>query len=348
MMRFLLATDAWFPQVNGVVRTWDTTLKQFAKRGIETFVIHPQLFRGRPAPLYPEIHLALATPSAITKYVSEFKPDAIHIATEGPIGFATRLHCTRNRFRFSTSYHTKFPEYLHQFLRVPTSWSYRYLRWFHGGASSTCVATPSLEKELVERGFTHLKRWSRGVDLELFQPGPGILNLPKPILLYAGRVSVEKGIGDFLKLDLPGTKVIVGDGPARASLEKQYPQAVFLGYRKGKELAQVYQSADVFVFPSKTDTFGLVMIEALACGVPVAAYPVVGPIDIITEPQIGVLNLDLKEAILQTLATGNRQACVEYARSFTWERCTEQLLQAIVPLREGSNESFFPSPRPCV
>jgi glycosyltransferase involved in cell wall biosynthesis len=333
MKRFLLATDAWFPQVNGVVRTWETTLKQFHKRGIETFVIHPQLFRGFPTPFYPEIRLACVGSSAITQYVADFQPDAIHIATEGPIGLATRFHCTRNRYRFSTSYHTKFPEYLYQFLRIPTSWSYGYLRWFHRGASATCVATPSLEKELIAQRFTNLKRWSRGVDLDLFQPGIGPFRLPKPVLLYVGRVSIEKGIEDFLKLDIAGTKVIVGDGPARASLEKKYPQAVFLGYRKGKQLAEVYQSADVFVFPSKTDTFGLVMIEALACGVPVAAYPVVGPIDIITEPKIGVLHNNLHEAIQQTLATADRNACIEHGRKFTWERCTEQLLQSLVPIK---------------
>lgn len=337
--RLLLATDAWRPQVNGVVRTWETSLDHLRRRGFETAVIQPGQFPRLPNPLYPEIRLALPGRRRVTELIRTFAPDVVHVATEGPIGLAVRAFCVRHRWRFTTSYHSKFPEYLQQLAGVPAGWSYRFLRWFHGAASGVLVSTPSLEAELAARGFRNLRRWSRGVDLSLFTPRPKTwAQYPRPVLLYAGRVSKEKNIEAFLALDHPGTKVVVGDGPHRERLQRDYPKAVFLGYRTGAALAECYANADVFVFPSRTDTFGLVMIEAMACGTPVAAYPVVGPIDVVTDPKVGRLDEDLGRAVAVALRDGDPAACVCHARQFTWERCTEQLVNSFVPARE--------SPRP--
>lgn len=332
-MRILLATDAWRPQVNGVVRTWETSLDRLRNRGHQTAVIHPELFRSFAVPFYPEIRLGVPGRRRVTQFVRSFIPDVVHIATEGPIGLAVRAFCVRHRWNFTTSYHSKFPEYLAEHAHVPAAWTYRYLGWFHGGATRTLVATPSLEHELRERGFDRIHRWSRGVDLNLFSPRPKTWDYPRPIQLYAGRVSKEKNLEAFLSIDRPGTKVIVGDGPAREKLQREYPQARFLGYRKGEALAEAYANADVFVFPSKTDTFGLVLIEAMACGTPVAAFPVVGPIDIATEPGTGSLHEDLGTAIDRALATGKSESCVRHASTFTWDRCTDQLLAGLQPIR---------------
>jgi len=331
-MRILLATDAWRPQVNGVVRTWETSIARLRQLGHEVDVIEPNLFPGMPCPFYPEIRLSLPLQNAIVRRIGKFKPHVIHIATEGPIGLAVRLFCRRRGLFFTTSYHTKFPEYLQEMLFLPAGVSYRFMRWFHRRSSTIMVATPSLEAELRQRRFhPPLKRWSRGVDLELFQPRPkNHFNFPRPILLYVGRVSKEKGIEDFLRLKTPGTKVIVGDGPIRERLEKQYPEVKFLGYRRGLALAECYASADLFVFPSKTDTFGLVLIEALASGIPVAAYPVVGPIDIVTQPNVGALHADLGQAVSRALKEGNPEACTQLGRQYTWENCTNQLLSNFV------------------
>ena len=336
LLRILLATDAWRPQVNGVVRTWETSLGHLRQRGHETAVIHPGLFRSFPVPFYPEIQLAVPNRRRVAELVRSFAPDVVHVATEGPIGLAVRAYCRRNRWRFSTSYHTRFPEYLQDLARVPAGWTYRYTRWFHAGSAAVLVSTPTLEAELAARGFRNLKRWSRGVDLTLFTPRPRTwTDYPPPVLLYAGRVSKEKNIEAFLALARPGTKVVVGDGPHRERLLRDFPQAVFLGYRSGTALAEAYANADAFVFPSKTDTFGLVMIEAMACGVPVAAYPVVGPIDVVTEPKVGCLDDDLGRAVDVALRDGDPVACVRHARQFTWERCTDQLLAGFVPVRGG-------------
>jgi glycosyltransferase involved in cell wall biosynthesis len=258
----------------------------------------------------------------------------VHVATEGPIGLAVRAFCRRNRWRFTTSYHSKFPEYLQELARVPAGWSYRFMRWFHSASSAVMVSTPSLEAELTARGFRNIRRWSRGVDLALFYPRPKMWNeYKRPILLYAGRVSKEKNIEAVLTLKQNGTKIVVGDGPIREKLQRDYPNAVFLGYLTGAAFGEAYANADVFVFPSKTDTFGLVMIEAMACGVPVAAYPVVGPIDIVTESKVGCLDDNLGRAVETALKTGDADACVRHARQFTWERCTDQLLANFVPIR---------------
>ena len=332
MARILIFTDAWHPQVNGVVRTLDTTTRTLRGLGHTVEVLEPSAFPQVSAPFYPEIRFALATPGRIHRRIQLFRPDHVHISTEGPLGLLARRYCKKRGWRFSTSYHTKFPEYLRAMARVPERWTYRMLRWFHNGASSMMVATPSLEADLKARGFTApIRRWSRGVDRGIFRPRPKVESpYPRPVLLYVGRVSVEKGIEEFLKLDTPGTKVIVGDGPARADLEKRYPQAKFLGYRKGEDLGACYASADLFVFPSRTDTFGLVVIEALACGLPVAAFPATGPIDILTRPELGGCDDDLKRAIAKALQFGARDACLTEGASYTWEHCTAQFVGNLV------------------
>jgi glycosyltransferase involved in cell wall biosynthesis len=324
--RILLATDAWRPQVNGVVRTWETSIEHLRRRGHAVDVIEPSQFANVPIPFYKEIRLALPSRRDLTARIRGFAPDIVHIATEGPIGLAVRAFCVRNRWRFSTSYHTQFPEYVEAMLKIPAGWSYRFMRWFHGGSSAVMVSTPTLAKALAERGFRNLCRWSRGVDLTLFHPRAKTWSqYQRPIMLYVGRVSKEKNIEAFLGVRRAGTKIVVGDGPIRERLQKEHPDVVFLGYRKGDALAETYANADVFVFPSKTDTFGLVMIEALACGVPVAAYPVVGPIDVVPAPRVGCLDEDLGRAIDVALRDGEPAACVAHARQFTWERCTDQL-----------------------
>jgi glycosyltransferase involved in cell wall biosynthesis len=332
-LRILLATDAWRPQVNGVVRTWETSLAHLRARGHQTAVIHPGDFPSVAVPFYPEIRLTLPGRRRIAQRVRDFLPDVVHVATEGPIGLAVRALCVRNRWPFTTSYHSKFPEYVQELAHIPVNWTYRYMRWFHAGAAAVLVSTPTLEAELAARGFRNMKRWSRGIDLSVFSPRPKTWDYPWPVMLYVGRVSKEKNIEAFLALDRPGTKVVVGDGPHRERLQTEFPKAVFLGYRAGAALAECYANADVFVFPSKTDTFGLVMIEAMACGVPVAAYPVVGPIDVVTEPGVGCLDADLGRAVDVALATGDPAKRVAHARQFTWARCTDQLLDAFVALR---------------
>lgn len=335
MARILIATDAWHPQVSGVVRTLDTTARVLREQGHAVEVVEPTGFPQFAVPFYPEIPFCVMRTGRVYERVHEFRPDHVHISTEGPLGFWVRHYCRRMRWRFSTSYHTRFPEYLKKLARVPESVTYRYLKWFHGQPSCMMVATPSLENELVGRGFTApVRRWSRGVDLDTFRPRPKIATaLPQPILLYVGRVSHEKGIGDFLKLKTAGTKVVVGDGPARAELEQAHPDAVFLGYRKGDALGEVYASADLFVFPSRTDTFGIVLIEALASGLPVAAYPVTGPVDIVTRDELGALDDDLGRAVSRALISGNPTACAEEGSRYTWANCTAQFLGNLVPVQ---------------
>jgi glycosyltransferase involved in cell wall biosynthesis len=332
-LRILLATDAWHPQVNGVVRTWETSIRHLQRRGHEVSVLEPSQFPSVPAPRYPEIRLGYPRRRTVERTLREFRPDVVHIATEGPVGLGIRAACRRHRFRFTTSYHSKFPEFLNHLLHVPVGWTYRYMRWFHSASSGVFVSTPALEAELAGHGFRNMRRWSRGIDLSLFRPYPKSWTYPRPVALYAGRVSREKNLEAFLSIDAPGTKVVVGDGPIRETLAAKYPKAVFLGYRSGAALAEAYSNADVFVFPSTTDTFGLVMIEAMACGVPVAAYPVVGPVDVVTAPGVGALNADLATAMAEALRTGDRVACVRHAGTFSWETCTDQLLAGFLPVR---------------
>ena len=332
MARILIVTDAWHPQVNGVVRTLDTTTRTLRAMGHTVEVLEPSAYKQVAAPFYPEIRFALAMPGRVAERMRKFAPDHIHISTEGPLGLLARHFCRKRNWRFSTSYHTKFPEYLRAMACVPESWTYRWLRWFHDGAAAMMVATPSLDAELKSRGFiAPIRRWSRGVDQSVFRPRPRIESPhSRPVLLYVGRVSVEKGIEEFLKLDTPGTKVVVGDGPARSDLEKRYPAAKFLGYLKGDALGECYAGADLFVFPSRTDTFGLVVIEALASGLPVAAFPATGPIDILTREELGTCDDDLKLAIEEALQFGDREACLREGASYTWERCTQQFLGNLV------------------
>ena len=332
MARILIATDAWHPQVNGVVRTLDTTSKMLREFGHIVVVVEPSAYATVPVPFYPEIAVCFPRPGRIYDRVRRFQPDHIHIATEGPIGLLVRRYCRLRGWRFSTSYHTRFPEYLKRLARVPERLTYGFLKWFHGRSSCMMVATPSLEKELQSRGFgAPIRRWTRGVDLSIFFPRPKPeVPYARPVLLYVGRISHEKNIEAFLRLNTTGTKLLVGDGPARTELERRYPEAVFLGYRSGQALGEVYASADLFVFPSLTDTFGIVVIEALASGLPVAAYPATGPIDTLTRDAYGALDASLQTAVEQALKSGDPVACAAEGRSYTWENCTRQFESNLV------------------
>jgi glycosyltransferase involved in cell wall biosynthesis len=317
-MRILVATDAWHPQVNGVVRTLTMMTEAAKELGVDISFLTPQSFRTFALPSYPDLRLALPSPSKAAQLIAAARPDAIHIATEGPIGLLVRRYCRKHGLPFTTSFHTRFPEYVSARLPIPESWVWMVLRWFHNGSRSVMAATPALANELRARGFRNVVLWPRGVDVSLFHPREVDLGLPRPIFICVGRVAVEKNLEAFLDLDLPGTKLIVGDGPARAALARKYTQAVFLGARQGEELAQAYAAADVFVFPSKTDTFGLVLLEALASGLPVAAFPVTGPRDVIGTEPVGTLNDDLRAACLSALSI-SREACIAFARKHTWE-----------------------------
>ena len=325
-MRIAIVTDAWLPQTNGVVRTLSKTADQLRTLGHDVRVVEPNQFRTFPCPTYPEIRLAWFPSRRIDKLLREFDPDAIHIATEGTLGGAARAWCLRHSMPFTTSYHTQFPEYIRARAPVPLSVSYAFLRNFHGAAARTMVATPTMQRQLESRRFKNIVRWTRGVDTQLFRPrDKQWLQSARPIALYTGRVAVEKNIEAFLEFEWRGTKMIVGDGPARVELEAKYPNAKFVGYKFGDELAAHVAAADVFVFPSRTDTFGLVLLEAMACGVPVAAYPVTGPIDVVRPGVTGVLHENLREAALQALKLTAEQ-CRAYALGHTWEAATEQFL----------------------
>ena len=332
--RIAIVTDAWLPQMNGVVRTLTTTCEQLREQGHDVMVVSPDQFASFPCPTYPEIRLALTRPGAVADRLRDFSPEAIHIATEGPLGMTARRYCAKHDIRFTTAYHTQFPDYLARRTHLPAKWFWRYIEWFHRPARRVLVATESICEELRAHGLDKLHRWSRGVDLSCFTPEAPLpsefADLPRPIQLYVGRVSVEKNIEAFLDSSYPGTKVVVGDGPALAALEARYPHAHFLGRRSGRELAACYAHADVFVFPSKTDTFGLVMIEAMACGTPVAAFPVAGPRDIVTD-QVGALSEDLDRAIAAALFC-DRRTCAEYGAGFSWAAATSQFLGGLAAL----------------
>ena len=333
-----VVSDAWYPQVNGVVRTLATTADELRGRGHRVTFVTPDRFRTVPCPTYPEIRLALFADRRVTELLDAAHPCAIHIATEGPLGYAARRYCLARGLPFTTAYHTKFPEYLQARAGIPLSWTYRMMRRFHAPSSGVMVATASLRRELEAQGFPNLRDWTRGVDVGLFHPRPSILDLPRPILMYVGRVAVEKNIGAFLALDHPGTKVVVGDGPQRADLERQHPEVVFVGSKSGEELAAHYASADVFVFPSRTDTFGLVLIEALASGVPVAAYPVPGPLDVIADSGAGVLDEDLGRAVAGAL-TIDRETARARGLHFTWARCAEMFLDNLQPFEQAVGQA---------
>jgi glycosyltransferase involved in cell wall biosynthesis len=318
-LRLVIVTDAWFPQVNGVVNSIDRVVRILRGWGDKVTIVGPDRFRTLPCPTYPDIPLALARPSAIARLIEEDAGAHLHIATEGPLGLLARRHAMARRRIFTTSYHTKFPEYLSARVPVPLSWGYAFMRRFHNTGAGCMVATESLREDLARRGFKNLVFWSRGVDHSLFHPrADADLGLPRPIFLSVGRVAVEKNLEAFLKLDLPGSKVVAGDGPARAELARTYPQAHFLGALSTEELVKVYAAADVFVFPSVTDTFGNVLLEALASGLPVAAFPVTGPKDVVTDPRVGVLDADLRKAALGALRLSGA-AAREFSMSFSWE-----------------------------
>ncbi|NCP19496.1 MAG: glycosyltransferase family 1 protein [Erythrobacter sp.] len=336
-----IVSDAWHPQMNGVVRTLTTTCELLRASGHRVDVISPDQYPSVPCPTYPEIRLALTLPGTVGRRLSDLQPDAVHIATEGPLGLSARRYCMAKSVPFTTAYHTQFPDYVSRRTYLPPETFWPYIRWFHRPAQRVMVATESIREELREQGLTRLHHWGRGVDLSLFRPDAGDCSdyegLARPIQLYVGRVAVEKNIEAFLKTDQPGTKVVVGDGPALSDLKARYPDAVFLGKRGGDDLARCYAGADVFVFPSKTDTFGLVMIEALACGTPVAAYPVPGPRDILT-PEAGAMREDLNQAIAAAL-TLDREACAAFGRQFSWQAATVQFLAG---LEEFDGETLTP------
>lgn len=336
-LRIAIVTDAWEPQVNGVVRTLQSVRRVLEAQGHSVLVVSPDRFTSLPCPTYPEIRLAITTTATVGGILDRFRPNAIHLATEGPLCVAARRWCLRQGRPFTTAYHTQFPDYVSARSGVPAEWIWHYIRWFHAPSRAILASTESIRRSLVDHGLPQVRHWGRGVDLAHFRPGlaphPAMTGLPGPVQLYVGRVAVEKNLEAFLRCTHPGTKVVVGDGPARASLEARFPEARFLGPMFGPELASAYAGADVFVFPSRTDTFGLVMIEALACGVPVAAYPVTGPVDVL-RPEVGVMDEDLDVAIAGALGC-DRAACAEYGRSFTWEASAAQFLGALVPLHDA-------------
>lgn len=340
-MKIVLATDAWHPQINGVVRSLSVTVDHLRRRGHRVEVIEPSKFRTIPCPTYREIRLALGCGHGVSRLLEEAQPDSIHISTEGPIGWATRNWCLKHKRQFTTAFHTRFPDYVSIRTGVPSKWIWSLMRRFHGAAERTFSATSSLTEELHANGLPSTHQWPRGVDLAQFnpheRPHPELKRLSRPILLNVGRVAIEKNIEAFLKLQVPGSKVVVGGGPALEKLKAHFPDTLFLGPKSGAELAACYVAADVFVFPSRTDTFGLVNIEALACGLPVAAYPVPGPLDILGPSgrgvhggkwRIGALDEDLSTAIARALRA-DRNAAVREAQHYSWERCTEDFIAGL-------------------
>ncbi|MCB0359378.1 MAG: glycosyltransferase family 1 protein [Bdellovibrionales bacterium] len=344
--RLVLATDAWMPQINGVVRTLQKTIAVLNERNIDVTVVEPSAFRTIACPLYPEIRLAFPAPYRIAKTIDSVRPHYIHIATEGPIGLQVRRYCRKPSVPFTTSFHTRFPEYVEHLAHIPQWMIWPLVRWFHAPARAVMTPSNSMVETLTEKNFRRVTLWGRGINTELFRPLPR--NYPaehRPILMYVGRVSREKNVEAFLRLtDLPGTKYVVGDGPHRAGLERQYPDVRFLGYKTGFDLAEAYANADVLVFPSLTDTFGNVQLEALATGTPVAAFPAPGPRDVLIDPAYGCCHEDLRTAVLNALEHGNRERAAEYARSFTWDAATDQFQSNLTPILqpESSEPSVIP------
>jgi glycosyltransferase involved in cell wall biosynthesis len=337
-LRILLVTDAWEPQVNGVVRTLKTTARELAAMGHEVRFLTPLQFRTLPCPTYPEIRLSLFPQARVTAIIREFDPDVLHIATEGPLGLAARRFALRHDFPFTTAYHTRFPEYVTARIGIPLSWSYAWLRRFHQPSRAVMAPTQLVVDDLVANGFQRVRLWSRGVDQDIFHPQDcKRLDSEPPIFLYVGRVAVEKNVEAFLELDLPGSKWVVGTGPALEAIRAKHPQANYLGVLEREDLARVYASATVFVFPSKTDTFGLVLLEAMACGLPVAAYPVTGPRDVIGDSKAGVLHEDLRTACLEALEL-RREDALARARLFTWRAATEQFFGNLHPRERRSTQ----------
>jgi glycosyltransferase involved in cell wall biosynthesis len=342
-MRILLVTDAWAPQVNGVVRTLQRVVRECEQLGHSLEVLSPEQFRTIPCPTYPEIRLALRPSRRIGEIIERFGPEAVHIATEGPLGVAARRQCRRRELPFTTSYHTRFPEYVSARFPVPMALGYAWMRWFHAASSGVMVATRTMRSELEARGLRNLRAWSRGVDTGLFRPDlPPALELPRPVFLYVGRVAVEKNLPAFLELELPGSKLVVGEGPELAHFRQRYPSVHFAGARFDLDLARHYAAGDVFVFPSRTDTFGLVLLEALASGLPVAAYPVAGPLDVIGSSGCGVLDENLERAAWGALEIP-RSRCRTHAQTFSWRRCAEQFLKNLQPVGDAAAAEIRPA-----
>jgi len=334
-LRIAIVSDAWRPQINGVVRTIETVSQILGAQGHDVEVFGPDRFHTLPCPTYPEIRLSLIPAGRLAHMLKLFAPDAIHLVTEGPLGWAARAFCIKHDIPFTSAYHTRFPEYVHARIRLPISWSYAFVRRFHAPSSGVLVVAQTIRDELASRGFKNLVPWSRGVDITAFKPRQRDTHEgERPIWLYAGRVAIEKNIRAFLNLDLPGTKWVVGGGPQLAELKRHYKGIEFFGSVGTEELSMRYAQADCFVFPSRTDTFGLVMVEALASGVPVAGYPVPGPLDVVTVPGVGAIDEDLRAACLAAV-TGDPEACRRHAESFTWSRCAEQFLSALRPIPRG-------------
>jgi glycosyltransferase involved in cell wall biosynthesis len=332
--RIMIVSDAWLPQVNGVVRTLQTITGEMRAMGHTVEVVGPDRFPTLPCPTYPDIRLSVLPGRRLNRMIEAFAPDALHIATEGPLGLSARAWARKRGCAFTTAFHTRFPEYVNARIGVPVGWLYAWLRGFHNSGQGVMVATASLREELSQRGFREIRDWSRGVDLELFRPAPAMeFNLPRPVFTYIGRVAVEKNIRAFLDLDLPGSKVVVGGGPQLASLKRAYPRVHFTGPKYGAELAAAYAGSNVFVFPSLTDTFGLVLLEALACGTPVAAFDVTGPRDVLAGAagHVGAVGPDLRAAALAALGA-DRAACRAHAERFSWRACAETFLSHLVPL----------------
>jgi glycosyltransferase involved in cell wall biosynthesis len=338
-MKIMIVTDAWEPQVNGVVRTLKATRAELEQMGHVVDFLTPLEFRTIPCPTYPDIRLSLMPGSKVATRIRRFDPDALHIATEGPLGLAARAYAIKHERPFTTAYHTRFPEYVQARFAFPLDWTYAFLRWFHGPSKAVMAPTHVVKRDLDAQGFTNVKLWSRGVDHKIFRPQKSNrLQTKPPIFLYVGRVAVEKNIEAFLELDLPGSKWVAGVGPALEGFKTRYPRVNYLGVLNQEELAEVYAAADVFVFPSKTDTFGLVLLEAMACGLPVAAYPVTGPIDVIDDPKAGALDEDLRTACMRALEL-KREDVADYAKRFSWRAATEQFFSHLHPRENPSRRT---------
>jgi glycosyltransferase involved in cell wall biosynthesis len=336
MMKIALATDAWQPQISGVVTTLNQTVYRLRRKGHEVLVVHHGLFETIPCPTYPEIRLAINHWFKISRMMDRFQPDAIHIATEGPIGLSCRKYCRKNLLDFTTSFTTRFDEYVALRFLIPSRFVFKGLKWFHSASSNVMVASLPLERELKAKGFSNTALWPRSVDTDLFRMRvKDFISDSRPVFLYVGRVAVEKNIEAFLNLDLPGTKYVVGDGPMLCQLAETFPQVRFAGAKHGEELARYYAAADVLVFPSLTDTFGIVMLEALACGVPVVGYPVRGPADIIVQGKTGFFDNDLRDAAVKALDLDPVQ-CRAFAEKYSWERSVELFLHNLVPVKQSS------------
>lgn len=332
-MKIMIVTDAWEPQVNGVVRTLKSTTRELTALGHRVELLTPLEFRTVPCPTYPEIRLSLLPGRRVRERIEQFAPDALHIATEGPLGMAARSYALKHGLPFTTAYHTRFPEYVQARFGIPLSATYRFLRWFHGPSRAVMAPTPVVKQDLEKFGFGNVVLWTRGVDLDIFHPMESkVLNSARPIFLYVGRVAIEKNVEAFLALDLPGSKWVAGEGPALAELKSRYPEVNYLGVLSQAELAKVYAAADVFVFPSRTDTFGLVLLEALACGTPAAAYPVTGPIDVLGDGGAGAMRDDLREACLDALKI-DRGAARAWAERFSWRAASEQFASHLKQLQ---------------